>query len=73
MPVMECRLMGMPSSWAAAQNGSYTSELYGWSVGGEHQIMAPLRPAFAQRTSSCAPALGSYSEIKASPAIRSGA
>jgi hypothetical protein len=56
---MECRLTGIRISCAAIQNGSYMVELYGCSDGGEHQIIAPLRPNFAQRSSSWAPAFGS--------------
>ena len=63
----------MPSSWAFAQKTSYMSKWYGWSSGGVTQIIAPLRPMRAHRSSSRAPNAGSYSEINARPFNRSGA
>ena len=73
IPVGGWRLTGIPSSSALLQKTSYMSRWYGWSSGGDAQIIAPLSPIFAHRSSSSAPSFGSYSEISASPFSRSGA
>lgn len=73
MPVIACRADRHAHFLRRGPERVYMSELYLCSCGGERQIIAPLRPSLAQRSSSLATAFGSYNEISASPAIRFGA